>query len=86
MSRVSIHVSHFFLFGEAAFFTLTGMALAVLGLGALGFLVGPALLDFFALEGDRGFGAALVFFSAEEAADFLAFAAAAEAATALDIS
>jgi histone H3 len=43
--RVSIHVSHFFLFGEAAFFTLTGMALAVLGLGALGFLVGPALLD-----------------------------------------
>jgi hypothetical protein len=62
------------------------MALAVLGLGALGFLVGPALLDFFALEGDRGFGAALVFFSAEEAADFLAFAAAAEAAAALFFS
>jgi hypothetical protein len=76
-------IPHFFLFGEAAFLPLAGMALAVLGLGALGFLVGPALLDFLALEGDLGLGAALglaaAFFSTA-ATGFLAFAGEAAAA------
>lgn len=52
---------HFFFFGEAAFLDFgedeaepeaEAGDLAVLGLGAFGFLVGPALLDFFAFDGD----------------------------------
>lgn len=67
-----------FLGEAAAFLGLGALALAVFGLGAFGFLVGPALLDFFALLGLFGFAAALavvVFFSTEEAG-FLAAAAA----------
>lgn len=62
--------------GEAVFFALAVTALAVFGFGAFGFLVGPALLDFFAFDGVLGLTgdleAALAFFSGADAA-FLAF-------------
>lgn len=63
---VSLDAVHFFFFGETVFFDFGGEApelevagdLAVFGLGAFGFLVGPALLDFLAFDGDFGFVAA----------------------------
>lgn len=80
--------NYFFFLGEpAAAFLVLGAAFAVFGFGAFGFFVGPALLDFFALDGDLGdfpagedAAAALAFFSAAVAAAdvvFLDFAAAA---------
>lgn len=57
---------HFFFFGDAAFLDFgeeeaeleAAGDFAVFGLGAFGFLVGPALFDFLALDGDLGFAAA----------------------------
>ena len=52
-------IIYFFFFGEAAFLAFDAAGdFAVFGFGALGFLVGPALLDFLAFEGDLVLGAA----------------------------
>lgn len=75
-------VIYFFFLGDAAFFAFAAAAagaLAVFGFGALGFLVGPALLDFLAFDGVLTLVAAAAGFAflsaAAAAAAFLAAAA-----------
>lgn len=86
---------YFFFFGEAAFFDFAGDEdaeldaapdLAVFGLGALGFLVGPPLFDFFTFEGDFGLIAALAAAAAAfDGATFLSPAPPDVAAAAADV-
>lgn len=84
------YAAHFFFFGEATFLDFgdedaeleAAGDFADFGFGAFGFFVGPALLDFFAFEGDLAFAAvdaaavAFVVDFLSPAGDFLDFAAA----------